>query len=83
VSTTMEQIASLQDQQRYNDQLVERNRQLIQQAKILFKNDMATYLEVLAAQQSKLQAELDQMQVKSKMLYAEVALYKALGGGLN
>lgn len=83
VSTTMEQIASLQDQQRYNDQLVERNRQLIQQAKILFRNDMATYLEVLAAQQSKLQAELDQMQVKSKMLYAEVALYKALGGGLN
>jgi len=44
---------------------------------------MATYLEVLTAQQSKLQAELDQMQVKSKKLYAEVTLYKALGGGAN
>ncbi|WP_343555101.1 efflux transporter outer membrane subunit [Sphingobacterium sp.] len=83
VSNTLEQIASLQDQQRYNDQLVARNQQLVKQAKILFKNDMATYLEVLTAQQSKLQAELDQMQVKSKKLYAEVALYKALGGGAN
>jgi NodT family efflux transporter outer membrane factor (OMF) lipoprotein len=83
VSNTLEQIASLQDQQRYSDQLVARNQQLVKQAKVLFKNDMATYLEVLTAQQSKLQAELDQMQVKSKRLYAEVALYKALGGGAN
>ncbi len=83
VSNTLEQIASLQDQQQYNDQLVARNQQLVKQAKVLFKNDMATYLEVLTAQQSKLQAELDQMQVKSKKLYAEVTLYKALGGGAN
>ncbi|MNS82999.1 Outer membrane protein OprM precursor [compost metagenome] len=83
VSNTLEQIASLQDQQRYNDQLVARNQQLVKQAKVLFKNDMATYLEVLTAQQSKLQAELDQMQVKSKRLYTEVVLYKALGGGAN
>ncbi|WP_447768755.1 efflux transporter outer membrane subunit [Sphingobacterium faecium] len=83
VFISLEQIASLQDQQKYNDQLVARNQDLIRQAKILFKNDMATYLEVLSAQQSKLQAELDQIQAKSKLLYAEVTLYKALGGGVN
>ncbi|TYR31795.1 efflux transporter outer membrane subunit [Sphingobacterium phlebotomi] len=82
VSTILEQISSLQDQQVYNNQLVKRNQELIEQAKILFKNDMATYLEILTAQQTKLQAELDQMQVKSQLLYAEVALYKALGGGV-
>jgi len=83
VSTILEKISSLQDQQDFNDKLVQRNQELIHQAKILFKNDMATYLEILAAQQSKLQAELDQMMVKSQLLYAEVALYRALGGGVQ
>lgn len=83
VSTVLEQISSLQDQQNLNNKLVERNQQLIENSKILFQNDMATYLEILVAQQSKIQAELDQMLVKSQLLYAEVALYKALGGGIN
>lgn len=81
VSTILEQIASLREQQVYTNQQVERNQELIQQTNILFRNDMATYLDVLAAQQSKLQAELEQKQIKTQMLYAEVVLYKALGGG--
>ncbi len=83
VSTILEQLASLREQQVFNDDLVAKNLELIEQAKILFKNDMATYLEILLAQQTKLQAELDQMLVKSELLYAEVALYRALGGGIQ
>jgi multidrug efflux system outer membrane protein len=83
VSTILEQIASLRDRQTFTGQQVARNQELIQQTNIMFRNDMATYLEVLAAQQSKLSAEIEQMQIKGQLLYAEVALYKALGGGVN
>lgn len=83
VSTILEQIASLRDRQTFTGQQVARNQELIQQTNIMFRNDMATYLEVLAAQQSKLSAEIEQMQIKAQLLYAEVALYKALGGGVN
>lgn len=83
VSTILEKISSLENQQVYNNQLVTRNNELIRDAHTLFKNDMATYIDILVAQQSKLQAELDQSLVKSQLLQTEVALYKALGGGIN
>ncbi len=83
VSTVLEQISSLKDRQIYTNQQVERNLELIQQTNIMFRNDMANYLEVLAAQQSKLNAEIEQMQIKGQLLNAEVTLYKALGGGSN
>ncbi|MEJ5055468.1 TolC family protein [Sphingobacterium sp. MYb382] len=82
VSTILEQLASLQEQQQVNELLVDRNRVLLKDANILFKNDMASYLDVLAAQQVKLQAELDQISVKSRLLQTQVALYRALGGGV-
>ena len=83
VSTVLEHISSLKDRQIYTNQQVERNLELIQQTNIMFRNDMANYLEVLAAQQSKLNAEIEQMQIKGQLLNAEVTLYKALGGGSN
>lgn len=83
VSTVLEQISSLKDRQIYTNQQVERNLELIRQTNIMFRNDMANYLEVLAAQQSKLNAEIEQMQIKGQILSAEVTLYKALGGGAN
>jgi len=54
---------------------------MIQNAHILFKNDMASYLEVILAQQNKLQSELENAAIKSQRLHAEVNLYRALGGG--
>lgn len=50
-------------------------------ANMLFKNGMATYLEVIVAQSYLLQAELELASIKKERLIANVELYRALGGG--
>lgn len=50
-------------------------------ADLLFKNGMATYLEVITAQSNVLQAELELAVLKKDQLNAVVDLYRALGGG--
>lgn len=47
----------------------------------LYKSGMATYLEVITAQNNKLQNDLEQITTISEKLNAEVELYRALGGG--
>jgi outer membrane protein, multidrug efflux system len=55
--------------------------QAISNADLLFKNGMATYLEVITAQSNTLQGELDLAVLKKDQLNAVVELYRALGGG--
>ena len=55
--------------------------QAISNADLLFKNGMATYLEVITAQSNVLQGELELASIKKDKLNAVVELYKALGGG--
>jgi len=50
-------------------------------ADLLFKNGMATYLEVITAQSNVLQAELELAVLKKDQLNAVVDLYRSLGGG--
>ncbi|MCW3086881.1 MAG: efflux transporter outer rane subunit [Sediminibacterium sp.] len=50
-------------------------------AQLLFKNGMASYLEVLTAQSSLLQSELETESLQKAQLTAHVDLYRALGGG--
>lgn len=50
-------------------------------AQLLFKSDMANYLEVITAQSNALQAELNLASVKRNQLHAVVELYRSLGGG--
>lgn len=50
-------------------------------ADLLFKNGMATYLEVITAQSNVLQAELEQAVLKKQQLDATIELYRSLGGG--
>ncbi|AZB00875.1 TolC family protein [Chryseobacterium joostei] len=47
----------------------------------LYKSGMATYLEVITAQNNKLQNDLEAINVTLERLNAEVDLYRALGGG--
>ncbi|WP_312510632.1 TolC family protein [Chryseobacterium culicis] len=47
----------------------------------LYKSGMATYLEVITAQNNKLQNDLEAINVTLEKLNAEVDLYRALGGG--
>jgi outer membrane protein TolC len=49
----------------------------------LYKSGMATYLEVITAQNNKLQNDLEAINVTFERLNAEVDLYRALGGGVE
>jgi multidrug efflux system outer membrane protein len=49
----------------------------------LFKNGLATYLEVITAQGNVLQSELELASIKKARLDATVDLYRSLGGGWN
>ncbi|MFB9076724.1 TolC family protein [Flavobacterium procerum] len=52
-------------------------------ASLLYKSAMATYLEVIAAQNSALQNDLELISIKLEKLNAATELYRALGGGVN
>lgn len=52
-------------------------------ANLLFKNGMATYLEVITAQGNVLQSELELASIKREELTAVSNLYRSLGGGWN
>ncbi|WP_345988380.1 TolC family protein [Chryseobacterium sp. Chry.R1] len=49
----------------------------------LYKSGMATYLEVITAQNNKLQNDLEYVNITLEKLNAEVDLYRSLGGGVN
>lgn len=48
---------------------------------ILFTSGFATYLEVITAQKSVLEAELEMANIKKEVFHSVIRLYKALGGG--
>ncbi len=50
-------------------------------ANLLFKNDLANYLEVITAEQNALNAALNLASIRREELDAKVELYRALGGG--
>ena len=50
-------------------------------AQLLFKSDLANYLEVITAQANALQAELNLAAIQRQRLSAMVDLYRSLGGG--
>ncbi|MFB6454174.1 efflux transporter outer membrane subunit [Chitinophaga sp. Hz27] len=50
-------------------------------ATLLYKSGMATYLEVINAQNSKLQNDLEQINIELQQFNSTVDLYRALGGG--
>ena len=56
-------------------------KQAVYISKELYKSAKATYLEVLIAQQSALQSNLDLIDATKQQRVAKIKLYKALGGG--
>jgi len=54
----------------------------VKNANLLFRNGMATYLEVITAQSNSLQSELELAAIKTAQLNASVELYRSLGGGI-
>ncbi len=78
------QLAMIQNFQQVNilkKQQSETLQEAVTTANELYKYARATYLEVLIAQQSALQAKLELIQLTKQQHLATINIYKALGGG--
>lgn len=83
VSNVLATIESADQQEKTTSALVLRSGEAVTSSTKLFKQDMATYLDVINAQNNKLQDELSLANIKLQKLNAVVNLYRALGGGWN
>ncbi|MBD3903302.1 efflux transporter outer membrane subunit [Chryseobacterium sp. Ch-15] len=83
VSNVLANIESADKQEVITSGLVLRSDKAVNTSTKLFQQDMATYLDVIIAQNNKLQAELSLANIKAKKLNSVVNLYRALGGGWN
>jgi outer membrane protein TolC len=81
VSDAMASLQKLKEQQVIVASRVNTLQQAIANANLLFRNGLATYLEVITAQSNVLQSELELASLKRGQLNAVVSLYKSLGGG--
>lgn len=83
VSDELVKIQKLQQQYDISLKRVLTLQQAVENSNLLFKNGMATYLEVITAQSNSLQSELALAAIKTSQLIAAVELYRALGGGVS
>lgn len=81
VSDALVKVHKLQQQQSFATNRVHTLQQAIGNADLLFKNGMASYLEVITAQSNVLQGELELASIKKEQLVAGIELYRSLGGG--
>lgn len=82
VSDELVKIEKLKLQYDISAKRVNTLQQAVKNANLLFKNGMATYLEVITAQSNSLQSELELAAIKTAQLSASVELYRSLGGGI-
>ncbi|HEY4063513.1 MAG TPA: efflux transporter outer membrane subunit [Puia sp.] len=83
VSDALGKIEKLKEQRVVVANRVNTLQKAITNANSLFRNGLATYLEVITAQSNVLQSELELASIKKGQLSAEVELYRSLGGGWN
>jgi multidrug efflux system outer membrane protein len=81
VSDALVKIEKLKQQQIIEAKRVNTLQHATANASLLFKNGMATYLEVITAQSNVLQSELQLASIKRDQLNAVSDLYQSLGGG--
>lgn len=81
VSDALVQNEKLKQQQQIASSQVDTLHRAITNAQLLFKSDMANYLEVITAQSNALQAELNLASIQRQQMSAVVELYRSLGGG--
>ena len=75
------QVEKLKQQQEIASAQVDTLNRAVFNAKLLFKSDMANYLEVITAQANSLESELNLATIRRRQLNAMVELYRSLGGG--
>ncbi|OAI13034.1 RND transporter [Methylomonas koyamae] len=81
VANQLSSIKNLQEINALKKQQSEALKQSVDVSNELYKFARATYLEVLIAQQSALQSNLELINVTKQQRIARINLYKALGGG--
>lgn len=81
VSNSLSQIVKLKEQEQHTSRQVMVLEQAVKNSSLLYDTGDASYLEVLTAQNNKLQADLSLAGLQRQRLSAEVVLYQALGGG--
>jgi outer membrane protein TolC len=81
VANQLSSIKSLQQISTLKKQQSEALKQSVESANELYKAARANYLEVLIAQQSALQSNLELITVTKRQRMATITIYKALGGG--
>lgn len=81
VTNALVKIEKARTKQQVATERVETLNQAVQNAQLLFRSGMANYLEVISAQSSALEAQLDKAFVTRQQLAAQLELYHSLGGG--
>ena len=81
VQTNLQAQAFLDQRRDYNAQEVASLSQAVDAASELFRAGRASYLDVITAQRSVLDAEINLVQTHREKALSYLALYKALGGG--
>jgi NodT family efflux transporter outer membrane factor (OMF) lipoprotein len=81
VSDALVQVEKLKQQQEIARAQVDTLNRAVFNAQLLFKSDMANYLEVITAQANSLESELNLATIRRRQLNAMVELYRSLGGG--
>lgn len=81
VTDALVQVDKLKQQQQIAKNQVDTLKHAVFNAHLLFKSDMANYLEVIIAQRSAILGELNLASIQRQQLGAMVNLYRSLGGG--
>ena len=81
VANELANIQNLQQSNALKKQQSDLLKQAVETSKELYKYARATYLEVLIAQQSALQSNLELIDIIKQQRIATINIYKALGGG--
>lgn len=81
VSDALVQIEKLKQQHEIARAQVDTLNRAVFNAQLLFKSDMANYLEVITAQSNSLDVELNLAAIRRRQLSSVVELYRSLGGG--
>jgi NodT family efflux transporter outer membrane factor (OMF) lipoprotein len=81
VSNTIRRISNLQMIFELKQEEVNVLSNAVSTSNVLFTSGYATYLEVITAQKSVLEAELELANIKKEIFHSVIDLYKALGGG--
>jgi NodT family efflux transporter outer membrane factor (OMF) lipoprotein len=81
VSDALVKMEKLKTQEQIASQRADTLQNATRNASLLYKSGMANYLEVITAQATALQSQLDVADLKRQRLDALVELYRSLGGG--